>query len=114
MEDMNKIKVGILGATGMVGQRFVSLLADHPWFEISILAASSKSAGLSYQDAVKNRWKFDLPIPEKVKNMRCHDVIADFNNYINEISLVFSALSSDKESIKSLENNLKNKGLAVI
>ena len=62
---MEKFKVGILGATGMVGQRFAALLAEHPWFEIKVLAASPRSAGSRYGDAVRDRWKLELPMPEK-------------------------------------------------
>ena len=66
---MEKLKVGILGATGMVGQRFITLLADHPWYEITTLAASPRSAGLTYEEAVGDRWKLDIPMPECVKKM---------------------------------------------
>ena len=62
-----KLRVGILGATGMVGQRFISLLSEHPWFEISVLAASARSAGKTYEEAVGSRWKLEIPMPEKVK-----------------------------------------------
>ena len=64
-----KLKVGILGATGMVGQRFITLLADHPWFEVTTLAASPRSAGKTYEEAVGGRWKMDTPMPEAVKSM---------------------------------------------
>ena len=63
----NKLKVGILGATGMVGQRFISLLEDHPWFEVVTVAASARSAGKTYKEAVGERWKMDTPIPESVR-----------------------------------------------
>ena len=111
---MNKIKVGILGATGMVGQRFVSLLADHPWFKIAALAASSHSAGKSYFNAVKDRWKIDVPMPESVKNIRMSDVTADFDKYAKEVKLIFSALNMDKLSIGNLEIKLAGKGLLVV
>ena len=64
---MKKYRVGIIGATGMVGQRFISLLENHPWFEITVLAASGRSAGKPYQEAVAGRWAFSWPIPENVK-----------------------------------------------
>lgn len=64
-----KIKVGILGATGMVGQRFVTLLENHPWFELVTLAASAHSAGKTYEEAIGGRWKMETPMPEFVKNM---------------------------------------------
>ena len=69
MSIMEKYRVGIIGATGMVGQRFVSLLENHPWFEISALAASGRSAGKTYREAVEGRWAFSWPIPEKAANM---------------------------------------------
>lgn len=64
-----KLRVGILGATGMVGQRFISLLENHPWFEVVAVAASPRSAGKTYEDAVGDRWKMDTPMPERVRNM---------------------------------------------
>ena len=70
---MNKLKAGIIGATGMVGQRFITLLSDHPMFEISVLAASASSAGKSYEEAVGGRWKMDAAIPEKVAKMPVYD-----------------------------------------
>ena len=71
---MKKFKVGILGATGMVGQQFVNLLQNHPWFEIEILAASKKSAGKTYEEAVENRWTMDNTIPTALKNKVIMDV----------------------------------------
>ena len=64
-----KLKVGILGGTGMVGQRFISLLENHPWFEVAAIAASPRSAGKAYEEAVGGRWKMDTPMPEAVKNL---------------------------------------------
>ncbi len=64
-----KLKAGILGGTGMVGQRFITLLENHPWFEVTAIAASPGSAGLTYEEAVGNRWKMDTPVPEAVKNI---------------------------------------------
>ena len=64
-----KLRVGILGATGMVGQRFISLLENHPWFEVTTVAASPRSAGKTYEEAVGGRWKMTTPMPEKVKNL---------------------------------------------
>ena len=64
-----KLRVGILGATGMVGQRFISLLENHPWFEVVTVAASPRSAGKTYEEAVGGRWKMDTPMPEAVKNL---------------------------------------------
>ena len=69
-----KLRVGILGATGMVGQRFIALLENHPWFEVVTLAASGRSAGLPYEKAVEGRWKMDTPMPEAVKNITVMNV----------------------------------------
>ncbi len=69
-----KLKVGILGGTGMVGQRFISLLENHPWFEVTTIAASPRSAGRTYEEAVGNRWKMDTPMPEAVKNIEVLNV----------------------------------------
>jgi aspartate-semialdehyde dehydrogenase len=71
---MEKLKVGILGATGMVGQRFITLLSDHPYFDITVLAASARSAGKTYEEAIGSRWKIDVPMPEKVKGMVIRNV----------------------------------------
>ena len=64
----NKLKVGVIGATGYVGQRFVTLLSDHPWFDLQVLAASPRSAGKTYAEAVEGRWKIDRPVPEMLKS----------------------------------------------
>ena len=64
-----KLRVGILGGTGMVGQRFISLLENHPWFEVTTIAASPRSAGKTYEEAVGDRWKMDTPMPEAVKKI---------------------------------------------
>ena len=71
---MKKIKVGILGATGMVGQNYIKLLENHPWFDVVYLAASTNSAGLKYTDAVKGRWQMTTPIPKKIENIKVEDV----------------------------------------
>ena len=97
-----KLKVGILGATGMVGQRFITLLADHPWFEICALAASPRSAGKRYEDAVGARWKLDIPMPEKVKDMVVLDV-TDVADVTKDVDFVFSAVDMTKEEIRAIE-----------
>ena len=73
-----KLRVGVLGATGMVGQRFISLLENHPWFEVVTLAASPRSAGKTYEEAVGGRWKMDTPMPEAVKNIVVMNVRFNF------------------------------------
>ena len=97
-----KIKVGILGATGMVGQRFVTLLADHPWFEITALAASARSAGRTYEEAVGGRWKMQTPIPEKVKSIQVVDV-SDVEKVSGMVDMCFSAVDMSKDEIKAIE-----------
>ena len=69
-----KLKVGILGGTGMVGQRFISLLENHPWFEVAVIAASPRSAGKTYEEAIGGRWKMQAPMPETVKKIVVEDV----------------------------------------
>ncbi|MGI6094120.1 MAG: aspartate-semialdehyde dehydrogenase [Lachnospiraceae bacterium] len=97
-----KLRVGILGATGMVGQRFISLLDQHPWFEVVTVAASERSAGKRYEDAVGPRWKMDRPMPEGVKDlvvMNLHDVEA----VAATVDFVFSAVDMTKEEIQAIE-----------
>ena len=97
-----KLKVGILGATGMVGQRFVTLLAQHPWFEIAALAASPRSAGKTYEEAVGGRWKMDVPMPEQVRGMRVLNV-NEVEAVAAQVDFVFSAVDMTKEEIRAIE-----------
>ena len=97
-----KLKVGILGGTGMVGQRFISLLENHPWFEVVTIAASKRSAGKTYEEAVNGRWKMDTPMPESVKNIIVMDV-ADVKNVAATVDFVFSAVDMSKEEIRAIE-----------
>ncbi len=99
---MEKLKVGILGGTGMVGQRFISLLEDHPWFEVTTIAASARSAGKTYEDAVGERWKMDTPMPEAVKKIVVMNV-ADVNEVAKDVDFVFSAVDMTKEEIRAIE-----------
>ena len=85
-----KLRVGILGATGMVGQRFITLLANHPWYEITALAASPRSAGKTYEEAVGGRWKMQIPMPECVKKMVVMNV-NEIEKVASEVDFVFSA-----------------------
>lgn len=98
-----KIRVGIIGATGMVGQRFVTLLSDHPWFEITALAASKRSSGKTYKEAVSGRWKMDVEIPTNVADLRVMD-INDVDNVSSLVDMVFSAVDMPKDEIKEIEN----------
>ena len=98
-----KLRVGILGATGMVGQRFISLLEDHPWFEVVLAAASPRSAGKTYEESVSGRWKMTTPVPEGVKNL----VVKDLNNVEEnaaQVDFCFSAVDMKKEEIKAIED----------
>ena len=97
-----KLKVGILGATGMVGQRFISLLEDHPWFEVVTVAASPRSAGKTYEEAVGGRWKMATPMPEAVKELVVMDV-NEVEQVAATIDFVFSAVDMTKEEIKAIE-----------
>ena len=99
---MSKMKVGIIGATGMVGQRFLTLLDNHPYFEVSVLAASARSAGQTYAEAVGNRWKMKTPIPEAVRDMVIVDA-ADIDAVKAQCSFVFCAVNMKKDEIKALE-----------
>lgn len=100
---MEKYKVGILGATGTVGQRFVSLLENHPWFEVKVLAASKNSAGKTFKEAVKNRWILGSKMPQKYENMIVMDIEEDAEKIVSEVDFVFCALGGEKETIKKLE-----------
>ncbi len=100
---MKKYKVGIIGATGMVGQRFVLLVSKHPWFDIEILAASARSAGKTYSDAVGNRWAMQDAMPEEVKDMQVYDATADMEKIAAAVDFVFCAVDMKKDEIKALE-----------
>ena len=97
-----KLKVGILGATGMVGQRFISLLENHPWFEVVTVAASPRSAGKTYEEAVGDRWKMTTPMPEAVKKLVVMNV-NDVEHVASTVDFVFSAVDMTKEEIKAIE-----------
>ena len=97
-----KLKVGILGGTGMVGQRFISLLENHPWFEVAVIAASPRSAGKTYEEAISGRWKMQSPMPEAVKKIIVEDV-SNVNEVASKVDFVFSAVDMTKEEIKKIE-----------
>lgn len=99
-----KLKVGILGATGMVGQRFIALLEDHPWFEVTAVAASPRSAGKTYQEAVGDRWKMDTPMPEAVKGLTVMNV-NEVEKVAAGVDFVFSAVDMTKEEIRKIEED---------
>ncbi len=100
---MNKLKVGVIGGTGMVGQRFVSLLSEHPWFELTVIAASGRSAGKTYEEAIGSRWAIDEPMPEAAKSIVVKDAVADREAIAAEVDFVFSAVDMKKEEIVAFE-----------
>lgn len=100
---MKQFHVGIIGATGMVGQRFISLLENHPWFKVTLLAASSRSAGKTYAEAVGTRWAMKTPIPKDIKEMVMLDATADIKTIASSVDFVFCAVDMKKDEIKALE-----------
>lgn len=108
-----KLRVGVLGGTGMVGQRFVSLLDNHPWFEVVSIAASERSAGQPYEKAVEGRWKLDIPMPEKVKNIIVKNVL-EISKISDEVDMVFCAVDMKKDEIKELEEKYARAEIPVI
>jgi len=108
-----KIRVGILGATGMVGQNFIRLLDAHPWFEVAYLAASPKSAGMTYFEAVKGRWHMNTMIPESVGNLIVQDA-GSVANAKGKCELVFSAVDMEKDAIAAIELEYASAGFAVV
>lgn len=109
----DKLKVGIVGGTGMVGQRFVSLLENHPWFEVTTVAASARSAGKTYEEAVGGRWKLSDPMPDSVKNIVVKDA-----SHVEEVTagvdFLFCAVNMKKEEIKNLEEAYAKTGTPVV
>ena len=100
---MKQFKVGIIGATGMVGQRFATLLENHPWFQVAALAASARSAGKTYREAVGKRWVMTTPIPEKMAGMTVLDASADIEKIASTVDFVFCAVNMKKEETRALE-----------
>lgn len=100
---MKRYNVGIIGATGMVGQRFVLLLAEHPWFNVKVVAASPRSAGKSYKDAVGEKWAFDCEIPENIASLTVKNATQDIAQIATEVDFVFCAVDMKKDEIKALE-----------
>lgn len=121
---MKKYNVGIIGATGMVGQRFATLLENHPWFTVTALAASSRSAGKTYEEAVGDHWLMTTPMPQSMAKMVVFDAEKDVNKVVSLVDFVFCAVNMKKEEIKALEelyakaecpvmsNNSANRGVA--
>ena len=100
---MKRYKVGVIGGTGMVGQRFVSLMEHHPWFELTAIAASARSAGKTYREAVGDRWHMETPMPEQAGNLVVLNAETDVERIAGMVDFVFSAVDMKKEEIKALE-----------
>ena len=100
---MEKYKVGVIGGTGMVGQRFVTLMENHPWFQLTAIAASPRSAGKTYEEAVAHRWAMKTPIPQQAKSMVVLDAQADIDKIAGMVDFVFCAVDMKKEDIRALE-----------
>ena len=110
---MEKLKVGVLGATGMVGQKYITLLENHPWFEVTYVAASPRSAGKKYSEAVSGKWQMPTDIPAKVRDL----TVGDANEVAQargKVDFVFSALEIDKETIRALENSYAENDIPVV
>ena len=95
---MEKFKVGIIGGTGMVGQRFISLVENHPWFELKVIAASARSAGKTYEEAARSRWAIETPFPEKYKDLVVMDADADKAAIAAQVDFVFCAVDMPKDA----------------
>ena len=100
---MEKYKVGIIGGTGMVGQRFITLMEGHPWFQLTVIAASPHSAGKTYEQAVSGRWAMEKPIPEEAKGLVVMDAQADVEKIAGLVDFVFCAVDMKKDEIRALE-----------
>jgi len=110
----NKLRVGIVGATGMVGQRFIALLENHPWFSVTALAASKNSAGKSYGEAVEGRWKMATPIPAKVVALKVYSAEDDIAAMQQNADFIFCAVDMDKDATKALEEAYAAAGIPVV
>ncbi|MBQ5361040.1 MAG: aspartate-semialdehyde dehydrogenase, partial [Lachnospiraceae bacterium] len=98
----DKLKVAVLGGTGMVGQRFISILENHPWFEVTAIGASPRSAGKTYEEAVGGRWKLDGDIPDSVRNITIQDV-SDVEGIASQVDFCLSAVDMSKDQIRAIE-----------
>nr|WP_325186397.1 aspartate-semialdehyde dehydrogenase [uncultured Oscillibacter sp.] len=100
---MKQYKVGVIGCTGMVGQRFVTLMENHPWFRLTAVAASARSAGKPYGQAVESRWAMSVPVPEEAKGLVILDAEADAEKLAQQVDFCFCAVDMKKEEIRALE-----------
>jgi aspartate-semialdehyde dehydrogenase len=113
VSNMGKTKVGVLGATGMVGQMYIKLLEDHPWFEVSYVAASPRSSGMRYSEAVEGRWHMQTGIPNDVGQLKVEDANT-VDKALGKCSFVFSALEIEKQAIRDLENTYAQNDIPVV
>lgn len=111
---MNTYKAAVLGATGMVGQRFITLLENHPWFTVTTVAASPRSAGKSYTDAVAGRWAMATNIPADIANLTVLSVEDDLQTIAASVDVAFCALDMEKEDIRRIEEAYASAGVAII
>ena len=98
---MKKYNVGVIGATGMVGQRFVALMENHPWFDLKVVAASARSAGKTYEQVVRTKWAIETPFPEKFKDLIIKDAAADKEAIAAQVDFVFCAVDMSKADRRS-------------
>ena len=110
---MKKLKVGVLGGTGMVGQRFIQILENHPWFEVAQIAASKRSEGKTYAEAVEGRWKLDGEVPASVRNIVIKD-INDISAVTENVDFVLSAVNMSKDEIKKIEEDYARAEVPVV
>lgn len=111
---MKQYRVGIIGCTGMVGQRFATILENHPWFEVTAMAASARSAGKTYKEAVGNRWAMKTPIPAKMADLPVYDAQADIDKVVSLVDFVFCAVNMKGDEIIALEEAYAKKECPVI
>lgn len=111
---MNTYKAAVVGATGMVGQRFVTLLQNHPWFSLELVAASARSAQKTYEEAVGSRWAMPVPMPERVKGMTVLDACADIDKIAQAVDFIFCAVDMKKDDIRALEEAYAKRECPVI
>lgn len=114
IQQNKKLRVGLLGATGMVGQRFVRLLENHPWFQVACLAASERSAGKTYGEAIRGRWAQKTPAPKDLQNLQVLEVEKDMRTMSQNVDFIFSAVSLDKEKVKEVEIAYAGFGIPVV
>jgi aspartate-semialdehyde dehydrogenase len=108
-----RLKAGVVGGTGMVGQRFIALLENHPWFEVAAIAASANSAGKTYEESISGRWKMSTPLPNNVKNIKIQDA-SKVDEITSGVDLIFCAVDMKKDEIKALEEAYARTGTPVI